>query len=870
MPFAGFEDFAACVLHMKGQGHGEEEARRICGRLQADAEGEKTVKQGATKKEADGEHPASHYLVVVDPEKPDTWHLRVRDINGKPDHGLMGDAHAALVSPEGFRGQPYEGPGKEEAIAKLKAMYEAEKMAWPESGKQQFLAVREQGIIRQAAGPEGWVWEVELVRVGISKTRLNWTRQVLEAALPLFSGVPSYADHDWQHSIRDLIGSIERPRMTPTAAVAELHLLKSEEAIRQKLQAITKAREGLAGMSIDCLVELEPEKSNNEPNGYIAESNGKEQTYRVKKIHKVASFDLVSPPAAGGKILRAVASVGDWLKEFCPTAELDSTARTASTTLLGGKMKEKIEIILQAIKRFDPAKAAGLEAEIKDLEESEQLEKVTQALATLEPPKVQEAEGGKQKAEEKPALSEADKNLLERATASIEQAELTRCEAVLQKALAGSNLPVPLAEEVARRYKGKPFKAEELEEDIKQIRQTFARVVPENRMASPTVRITMQEEDKLQIALDRLFGLSHELKIETDARGVEKIVKGNPLPDVPPFRGLRQAYTAYTGDPDVLGETKLSRITQIFNTAGFPYALASTLNRLLLRDYAAANYRQMELVSRVTAPSDFRNQERIRVGYFGDLSTVGEDENYEEIPAVTDEKISYAVATRGNLLTVTRRTIINDDLGFVAAQVAKLGRSAARTLAKYIWGFALDVTTYDADGLNWFHATHGNLGTTALSAVIATSVGLMNIVDLAFFNMAEKDSGEKLGLSGPYLLVVPKAIHAIAIAFNQAEYQDASFTPNPWYHAFGADNEQIFANPLFGTELNDWMVFDISRNVDILEIGFLQGRQNPEFFLADQPTAEAMFSNDRMRYKVRHEYAGDILDYRGGYKAVVA
>ena len=531
-------------------------------------------------------------------------------------------------------------------------------------------------------------------------------------------------------------------------------------------------------------------------------------------------------------------------------------------------MKEKIERILQAIRRFDAAKATALEAEIAALEEGEQLEKVTQALATLEPPTAPEPV--RTEAPPPAPLVAADKALLERATASIEQAEQIRCEAVLQKALAASSLPVPLQEELTRRYKGKTFKAEELEEDIKQIRQTFARVVPENRMASPTVRITMQEEDKMQIALDRLFGLTHELKIETDPRGIEKIVQGNPLPhEIPAFRSLRQAYTAYTGDPDVTGETKLSRITQIFNTAGFPYALASTLNRLLLRDYAAAAYRQTELVSRITAPSDFRNQERIRVGYFGDLSTVGEDEEYEEIPAVTDERISYAVATRGNLLTVTRRTIINDDLGFVAAQVAKLGRSAARTLAKYIWSFAISNASYDGDGLAWFHGTHGNLGATALSATIATSVALLDIVDLAMFNMTEKDSGEKLALSGPYLLVVPKAIHSIAIAINQAEYQDAVFTPNPWYHAFGVNNERIFPNPFYATELNDWMIFDVSGNVDLLEIGFLQGRQNPEFFLADQPTAEAMFHNDRMIYKVRHEYAGDILDYRGGYKAVV-
>ena len=38
-PFAGFADFPSCLRQMRHDGHDEESARRICGRLQADAEG---------------------------------------------------------------------------------------------------------------------------------------------------------------------------------------------------------------------------------------------------------------------------------------------------------------------------------------------------------------------------------------------------------------------------------------------------------------------------------------------------------------------------------------------------------------------------------------------------------------------------------------------------------------------------------------------------------------------------------------------------------------------------------------------------------------------------------------------------------------
>ena len=86
-------------------------------------------KATVTKKERDGEHPASHYLVVEDPEAPSTWHLRVMGMDGEPDHRLMGAAWAALH--EGYRGQTYQGPGKREALAALKRLYKQEDMPMP-------------------------------------------------------------------------------------------------------------------------------------------------------------------------------------------------------------------------------------------------------------------------------------------------------------------------------------------------------------------------------------------------------------------------------------------------------------------------------------------------------------------------------------------------------------------------------------------------------------------------------------------------------------------------------------------------------------------------------------------------------------------
>jgi len=93
------------------------------------SEKEVHIEELATKREEDGDHPASHYLVVEDADKPSTWHLRYKDASGKVSRRLLGAAWAALH--KGFRGNVYEGPDKAAAISKLKSLYKSEGLEPP-------------------------------------------------------------------------------------------------------------------------------------------------------------------------------------------------------------------------------------------------------------------------------------------------------------------------------------------------------------------------------------------------------------------------------------------------------------------------------------------------------------------------------------------------------------------------------------------------------------------------------------------------------------------------------------------------------------------------------------------------------------------
>ena len=54
-----------------------------------------------------------------------------------------------------------------------------------------------------------------------------------------------------------------------------------------------------------------------------------------------------------------------------------------------------------------------------------------------------------------------------------------------------------------------------------------------------------------------------------------------------------------------------------------------------------------------------------------------------------------------------------------------------------------------------------------------------------------------------------------------------------------------------------------------IEIGFLDGNEEPELFVQDNPTSGSVFTNDQITYKIRHIYGGAVIDYRAFQGSVV-
>lgn len=354
-----------------------------------------------------------------------------------------------------------------------------------------------------------------------------------------------------------------------------------------------------------------------------------------------------------------------------------------------------------------------------------------------------------------------------------------------------------------------------------------------------------ESQEKIQLAMDAMLGVREALRD----------------PDAHPFRGIRDAYAWITGDRDVtFRQGGFARVSEAVVTADFPNILLNSMTKKLIQDYAAIGMGGLERLYVTARLDNYMTQDRVRMGYLDDLPTVAETGLYDELTKPTDELITYAPAKRGGMLTISEETIRNDNLGEIATFVSRLARAGRRTLKQFITNLFINNPNYGPDSVSWFNAAHNNLGSNALSSAE------LDAREAILLTQTEKDSGAPLGLPLEWIMV-PPGLKATAFQINNND--DGT---NSWVARFGTRGphpEGIIVNELL-TDANDWYYGCWPAEAPFIEIGFLDGIEQPQIVISNMLTQGTMFTNDEIRYKVKFPFGGGILDYRPVGKSVVA
>ncbi|WP_420959218.1 ClpP-like prohead protease/major capsid protein fusion protein [Enterobacter asburiae] len=280
------------------------------------------------------------------------------------------------------------------------------------------------------------------------------------------------------------------------------------------------------------------------------------------------------------------------------------------------------------------------------------------------------------------------------------------------------------------------------------------------------------------------------------------------------------------------------------STSDFGNILLDVANKALLQgwDEAAETF---ELWTKKGQLSDFKTAHRVGMGGFPSLRQVREGAEYKYI-TTQDKGETIALATYGEIFSITRQAIINDDLNQLTDVPMKMGRAAKATIGDLVYA-VLTGNGKLSDGKALFHADHANLSAGAIS---------VDSLDKARQNMRKQKEGERALNIRPAYMLVPVGLETLASqTIKSASVKGADI------NAGVVNPLQNFAEVIAEARLDDadpvaWYLA-AAQGTDTIEVAYLNGIDAPYI---DQQEG---FTTDGVATKVRIDAGVAPLDYRG-------
>ncbi len=298
-----------------------------------------------------------------------------------------------------------------------------------------------------------------------------------------------------------------------------------------------------------------------------------------------------------------------------------------------------------------------------------------------------------------------------------------------------------------------------------------------------------------------------------------------------------------------LGTSEL--ITRALATSDFPSVLLDAINKTLRTAYEAVPS-GLKQVGNARTANDFRTQYRVQLDALGlTLDRVSETGEVS-YGSLVDAKESFSVDTYAKIVPISRKVLVNDDLGAFSDLSRRLGQAAANFEAQFL----VDLLTSGSllgplmdDGLRLFHTTHANLAGSG-AAVSDTTLGAARLA-----MRKQVTPGGALVNAVPYALVVPPDIETVAQKTISAIQATAVADTNVWTFL------RLIVEPrLSAYSATGWYLFADPALVDGLEYAWLSGLQGPQI------ESRQGFSVEGLEVKVREDFGAGWSDFRSVYK----
>lgn len=291
------------------------------------------------------------------------------------------------------------------------------------------------------------------------------------------------------------------------------------------------------------------------------------------------------------------------------------------------------------------------------------------------------------------------------------------------------------------------------------------------------------------------------------------------------------------------------------SSSDFSNILVDAMRKSLRQAYMDAPSQWQMFCRRETTP-DFKTVYRTALS---EAPTLTERKEGGEVKYVSlsDGKETYSLTEYTGGVVLTRRAILNDDLG-AFGRIPMLQAVAAKRLE--------DDTAF---GVLTANGTMADTGALFNSTAVTTAGGHANLITsgggvpsvttlAATETLMMKQKGPKnaafLNLSAKYL-IVPVALKWVAEQFvgSAVDPAKSNATVNPYNGKL-----TVIANPrLDANSATIWYLLADNSMIDTIEICFLESEQTPVL------QQETDFDTDDVKFKVRHTLAGKAIDFRG-------
>jgi hypothetical protein len=404
-----------------------------------------------------------------------------------------------------------------------------------------------------------------------------------------------------------------------------------------------------------------------------------------------------------------------------------------------------------------------------------------------------------------------------------------------------------------------------------------ARALIIDELAKKDAQVTTEQHTRVEAGEDArdkfVRGASDWLLIRSGQADAMK--KAGQQVDAGEFRGLTLVelarFSLDRAGVNTRGMDKMKMVGLAFTRVGangtsdFSVLLENTMHKSLQAGYAITPDTWSRFCARGSV-SDFRSHKRYLRGTFGTLDSLNESGEFKRKQIPDGQKQSITAATKGNIISITRQAIVNDDMESFSTLPQLFGRAAKLSVEADVYttlGLNSGLGPNLSDGNPLFYssrsATVNGVSVTVVNNITTGAALTASAIDadrVAMGSFRDISGNEILDLR-PAILLVPLSLGGSARVINDSQYDPdtvankSQMKPNL---VRGLFRDIVDTGRLTGTRR---YLFADPNIAPVLEVAFLDGQDQP--FLE----TETGWTIDGTEMKVRLDYGVAGVGYHG-------